>query len=365
MLFLCGQFEQARALRKDLLGELKVACIELYQRQEHDLALRYAEEYLQSDPTDFEVKFHKARCLSRLEKPDEARRIIDELMQVSVSRRRKARLHFARGRTYLEKREVEKPGDLEAAKSSFLNAIELSPDYVPALQGIAEIFIRNNAMDEAAGFLQRALKVSPMDSFALSLHAEVLWRQGKHEDAIKAMELVIKAQPQNATFLFRLGRFLQGAGKPEKAYDLFKTAKQSDNSYWDARLSLANVAIDLGKLDEAREEIDTLRTKLTGEKRRILDSIEAGYEVARGNLDEARKLAGRTLAQARDVVSLGLMAKIEIAFYRKTLAEGTKVLAESHKGQALKLLEEGLAMDPSNPPLLRQKEIVQSLGTTK
>ena len=107
-------------------------------------------------------------------------------------------MYFARARVYLEKRESISPEDLEAAKLNLLKSIELSPDYVPALQGIAGILIRINKIDDASGFLERALRKSPMDSFALSLQADVLWRQGHHEDAIQKMELVTKTQPQNA-----------------------------------------------------------------------------------------------------------------------------------------------------------------------
>ncbi len=357
MLYLCGDFEGAQNLRRDLSGELKVACIDLYQREEYELSLRYCEEYLRSDPQDFEVKFHKARCLSRLEKPTEALEIIDELLKTSAATaRRKARLHFAKGRTYLEKRELEK------AKSSFMESIRFSPDYVAALQAMAEVLLRLDAVDDAAGFLDRALRVSPMDSFVLSLQAEVLWRRGDHQSAIKAMELVIKSQPQNATFLFRLGRFLQQTGKLERAYSLFDQAKASDLYYWDARLSLASVAIDLGRLDAAQREIDSLRSKVPGEKRRVLDNIEAMYELASGNIARARELAGRRLEHHRDVASLGLMAKIEIAFCKKALADGMKVLADSHRTQALKLIDEGLKIEPSNPALLAQSEAIGNLN---
>lgn len=64
MMYLSGDFDGARKLRHDLIGELRVACIDLYQHQEYELSLRYCDEYLPSDPNDFEVRFHKGLCLA-------------------------------------------------------------------------------------------------------------------------------------------------------------------------------------------------------------------------------------------------------------------------------------------------------------
>lgn len=139
LLFLSGDLEGGKKLRQDLLGELRVACIELYQRQEYQLSLRYCEEYLASAPDDFEIKYHKARCLSRLEQPAKAHKILDELLAVPglrVRPRRAARLCYAKGRTFLEQSE------LGQARDWFLKAISLSPDYLAALQGISEVLLR-------------------------------------------------------------------------------------------------------------------------------------------------------------------------------------------------------------------------------
>jgi tetratricopeptide (TPR) repeat protein len=356
MMFLTGDFEGARRIRRDLIGELKFACIDLYQRGDYELALRYCNEYLPADPTDFDVLFHKARCLSRLQRSNEALDLLKQLVSTSSSTpKRRAKLHFAMGRTYLEMRE------LEQAKECFLKALHQNSEYVPALQGISEVLLRLNQVEDAAGFLERALRVAPMDSFALSTFADLLWRRGKYQEAVQTLMTVVKAQPKNATFLFRLGRFLQQTNSLEEAYAYFRRAKESDGSYLDVRLSLASVAIDLGKLGEAEREIESIRERVVGEKQEILRNIEAQLEVARGNLEKARTLVKQNLARRRDVATLGMMAKIEIAFCKKAIQEGARIVADSHKQQALKLIEEGLENEPANPQLLRQRETIASM----
>src|SRR5262249_32354391 len=100
-LFLGGRSEEARRLRSDFVVELKVACIELYQRKEYKLFLRYCDEYLQADASDFEVLLHKARALSRLGKPTEALAILGQLLSSGLGRGRKVRVLFATARTHL------------------------------------------------------------------------------------------------------------------------------------------------------------------------------------------------------------------------------------------------------------------------
>jgi tetratricopeptide (TPR) repeat protein len=233
-LFLSGKAEAARALRQDLIGELKVACIELYQRQEYVLCLRYCNEYLQADSLDFEVALHKARCLSRLGQSSDALQLLETLLTQTHSRRRQVRILFAIARTHFEARRDEE------AKRSYLKTLDVDPNFLPALEGITELLLKGNKVPEADGFVQRAIKVAPMNSWALGAHADILWRKGRVAEAIAEMEKVVKSQPDNPTFLFRLGRFYQQSGAPSRAYELFQKAATNDNTYLDVRLSLAS-----------------------------------------------------------------------------------------------------------------------------
>lgn len=252
--------------------------------------------------------------------------------------------------TFLEMRKHD------AARESFLKALQYRLEYLPALQGISELLLREAKIDDAAGFVERMLEISPMDSFALSMKAEILWRRGQHGEAIDTMTIVVKAQPENATFLFRLGRFLQQSGLSERAYEYFLRAKASDGGYLDARFSLASAAIDLGKFEEAKTEIEELRDRGPVDKRYVLNAIEAQYYLAVGEIEEAADLARNALNFRRNVVPLGIMAKVEAARARRCEVDGMKVVADSHRRRAYQLLDEGLKVDPSNAALLHQRE---------
>jgi tetratricopeptide (TPR) repeat protein len=178
-LFLSDRGAEATKLRRDFTGELKLAAIELYQRGDYGISLRYCDEFLAQEPDDFEVNFHRARNLSRVGKHDESLKVIDRLLEITKSRFQRARLHFARGRVFWETRN----GDL--ARAEFLKAIEINPSSLPALQGVSEVLLTQGRIDDASGFIERALKISPMDSFSLSMKADIYWRRGEVKNAVR------------------------------------------------------------------------------------------------------------------------------------------------------------------------------------
>jgi len=233
-------------------------------------------------------------------------------------------------------------------------ALALAPNSLPALQGVAEVLLTQGQIDDAWGFVERALKVSPMDSFSLSMKAEIYWRRGQVYEAVDTMMVVVKAQPKNATFLFRLGRFLQQSDMLDEAYKYFQQAKEADQSFIDPRLSLASTAIDLGKLGEAKAEIDSLRGKVSADKRFVLDEIEAKYHLACGEVDTAADLALSALNYHRNSFTLSLMAKVEVAKAERANADGMSVMAKSHRDTAMRLLQEGLKDYPQNVALANQ-----------
>jgi len=347
-LFLSNRPDEAKALRRDFNGELKLAAIELYQRGDYQISLKYCDAYLEGDRSDFEINFHRARNLSRIGRAEESLKIIDGLLEGATNPHRKARLHFARGRVFWETR---KP---ELAKVEFLKALDLSPNYLPALQGVSEALLTQGHIEDSSGFIERALKVSPMDSHSLSMKADILWKRGRVQDAVDTMAVIVKAQPENATYLFRMGRFLQQSDLLEDAYKYFQRAKTADQSFVDPRLSLASTSIDLGRLQEARAEIDALKGKVSADKVFVLDEIEAKYHLALGEVELAASLASKALDYHRNAFTLSLMAKVEMAKSKNAQLEGMSVMAESHKRRAIQLVEEALTRDPTNPVLTGQ-----------
>src|SRR4029077_9556721 len=68
-------------------------------------------------------------------------------------------------------------GDKKEALGSFHKALGVAPDYLPALEGAAQIEYDSGDKD-AAGLLQRVLKLVPHDPTSHAMLAVLAYRQG-------------------------------------------------------------------------------------------------------------------------------------------------------------------------------------------
>ncbi len=69
------------------------------------------------------------------------------------------------------------------------------------------------------------------------------------------------------------------------------------------------------------------------------------------NLTEAESLSQKLLRKNRNVITLGLLAKVHIYKYRESMRKGLNLIAEADKTKAFDLINEGLKMDSDNVTL--------------
>ncbi|WP_318310969.1 TIR domain-containing protein [Flagellimonas crocea] len=349
LLFYCGKQNESYQLRRDLIGELKDAAIKLYQRQEYSTSLLFCNDFLESRPDDKDILFTKARCLSRIGKLQESIEILNKLLQHENNKYRLSKFNYAIGRAYIEN--DQKGGDyLDEAEKYFMASIRIN-EHETALQSMGELLFRKDRLDEAAAFIERKLETSPSDPYALSIYSDILWSMGRKPEAIDKIMSVLKFQPKNPNFLFRAGRFLAEENQSQEAYGFFSEVVKIDDSYLDAKLSLADTCLDLGYLDEAKVHIEVLERKVKGYKTNVLQSIKANYYLKSEKLSEAESIAQKLLANDRNVITLGLLSKVFIYKYRESLKKGLTLIAESDKIKAIDLIEEGLKLDGNNETL--------------
>lgn len=345
LLFYCGKLDEGRQLRYDLLGEVKVAAIRLYQNRDYSTSLKFCNNYLETKPEDKDILFTKARCLSRIGDYKESENILNNLVLNEHSRFLLAKYYYALGRAYIENSQNSEE-HLDVAEKYFMKSIGKN-EHPSALQSMSELLYRKGKLNDAASFIERKLKDSPADPFALSIYADILWSLERKPEAIDRIMEALKHQPKNPNFLFRAGRFLQGH-KSRAAYGFFRDAIRYDSDYIDARLSIADTCLDLNYIDEAKMHLNHISKKAIGEKKYVYESIRANLALKEDNIDAAEEIASGLIKRNRDVVNLGLLAKIYIAKYRNSLLKGFNKLAESDKNRAIELINEGLSMEPSN-----------------
>ncbi|MCJ7631557.1 tetratricopeptide repeat protein [Candidatus Bathyarchaeota archaeon] len=364
LLFLNGRFNEATALRRDLMGELSASAFDIYHRRDYELALQYCEEYLKADKTNFDIRLLMSRCLSRLERYDAAEKVLSELY---TERQSPAVMH-AMGRVYLEKE------DFENSIVWFQRALASREAHVPSLRDIGEALMSSGKFGDAKDYLEKAKTLEPMNPFVLSLYAELLDQTGESADAVTMMERAVQVEPKNPPFLHRLGRLYERQSflkkDPErqrvleKALGLYNKAFENDGSYYQAGLSYASVAIDLGNTFATKQQIDGLCGRISGKTVRVLRGLEAKYYCAIDDLDRAISIANGLLKKERDVATLGLCAKIQMRLGQKSWGEGRKTMANSHFANAESFIKEGLVKDPRNEALIRHLEELQDLTQT-
>ena len=111
-------------------------------------------------------------------------------------------------------------GDKKEALGAFRHALQISPDYLPALEGAAQIEYEDGGKD-AAPLLQHVLRLRPDDPTSHAMLAVLDYRRGDCASAIPHFEQsgsLVESQPGA---LQEYGDCLVRMKEPEKAISLF------------------------------------------------------------------------------------------------------------------------------------------------
>jgi protein O-mannosyl-transferase len=122
--------------------------------------------------------------------------------------------------------------------------------------GSIETFIQQRYYQDDVAFYSRALEVSPSDGFARAMLANVYLDQNRNDLALQEFQEAHRVSPENGKVTLFLARGLFAAGKYHQAEDVLHGLLQTPNLPVRRRntalLSLANIEIALGQLDEAQ-----------------------------------------------------------------------------------------------------------------
>jgi len=127
----------------------------------------------------------------------------------------------------------DKTGAVKDAESAFREALKTNPDDFEANLYLGAILYKRRDIDEAKGYLDRALRLKPTDSMARYEGAMLKSTSGDYATAARELELLVKDDPdwlephvELATLYYRLHRPDDGA-KERQIVDVL-TAKQQE-----------------------------------------------------------------------------------------------------------------------------------------
>jgi tetratricopeptide (TPR) repeat protein len=123
---------------------------------------------------------------------------------------------------------AEKLDRMDILEASLRKLIELRPDYAHAYNALGySLADRNERLPEARELIEKALKLSPDDSFIIDSMGWVLYRQGKAKDALDWLQRAFAARP-DADIAAHLGEVLWALGRRDEAERLLHDAAQKD-----------------------------------------------------------------------------------------------------------------------------------------
>lgn len=153
---------------------------------------------------------------------------------------------------------LEREGLSEEAVVAFRKAVKLDPASASAHFNLGSSLVRSGKFAEAERHLRRAVDKDPNAQTYTGLGI-VLWQMGRADEAIANLKSAIEANPAHAPAYDQLGTILVEQGKLEDAaityHDLIRNRPSAA-----AHQNLAKVLERLGRMDEAKKEVELAQT---------------------------------------------------------------------------------------------------------
>jgi len=221
------------------------------------------------------------------------------------------------------------------ALQAFHQALQISPEYLPALEGAAQIAF--DAGDkEAVSLLHRIVHLRPDDQTSHAMLGALAYKQHDCAQAVREFEAsgsLLESQP---AALQRYGSCLVALKQTDKAVPVFQKLVASHPDDVDARRALATVQLKAGQPQDA---LATLQPSLEASDPdvRIMQLAAAAYEANRDTPRAVKILRDSIVKDPRNVALYVDFANI--AFSHQSFQPG------------IDMINSGLTLQPDAAPL--------------
>ncbi|HTD85040.1 MAG TPA: tetratricopeptide repeat protein [Candidatus Binatia bacterium] len=122
---------------------------------------------------------------------------------------------------------------------------------------LADIYLQQGKLKEAEASYRAAIERDPQDEDTRSHFGQCLLRQNRFEEALPLLEGVCNANPKHdyGHTLMAFAEALRALGQKERAIAVFEQVTDS-HSYGRARVQLAELYLEAGRAEEARQQIE-------------------------------------------------------------------------------------------------------------
>jgi tetratricopeptide (TPR) repeat protein len=193
---------------------------------------------------------------------------------------------LSRGEQYLKE---EKPNE---AIIELKNALQVDPDFVPALHALGRAYAAKFWYGDALRELHRAQRLAPDSVPVMVTISRTLLDAGAFADAQAQADKILSREPGNAQALTVRAAALLGQGNAAEALAVIESAPAG--AIEEADQVRAGVLLRLGKIDEAERSYQAVLDKTPSDFKSMIGL--AGIQLARKNYDQALTLYERAKA---------------------------------------------------------------------
>jgi tetratricopeptide (TPR) repeat protein len=184
------------------------------------------------------------------------------------------------------------------------------PHETVAQIAFANACIRNGEWFKAKDVVSVAFQADPKNPRVANTKIRILLKERKYNDARALLNEIEVLSPQNATRIAFIGDIHAAMGNKEQAKECYKNSLEIVENNRDARISLAQLDISQGLLDEA---LQVLREAATQDEMGsffndmgVLAVHEGRFDDAHSLYDSALKVLHRKNLRARIIFNVGL-----------------------------------------------------------
>jgi len=129
---------------------------------------------------------------------------------------------------------LQENGDIEGAESAYRDAVNMSPNYAPAMNNLGLLLCENGNKAEGMKLYHLVIERDPMNPVAHNNLAMEQWEKGYMDNAIEEIKAAIASDPNNPLYHFHYALFLEDKGDKNGANAELQAALQLDPGYTDA-----------------------------------------------------------------------------------------------------------------------------------
>lgn len=133
-------------------------------------------------------------------------------------------------RVLREAQQLLRNQQLKDAKLAFERVLQLEPNRVDALRGLAEVALKVGIVKAAVNILAKAIALEPHDSQTRQRYAEALESSGEIEASVREWQQLCEYHPENAAYWENLGLSKQYIGEIADAKHAYVKALELDPS---------------------------------------------------------------------------------------------------------------------------------------